>query len=231
MIKYDKQYNGEKIMISFIAAMDREALPLAEKMKKTQIIKENKKTFYRGEIFGKEAVIAVSGIGKVNAALTAQIIINKYSPDYMINFGAVGGLDGSISALSYYCVHESCQYDFDLSDVDDVERGYIQDYDKVFFPSEIKGAEFLQKVRLATADKFTHKARDVKTVLKMGCKICDMEGAAISQVCFSSSLPLYIIKGVSDVYGSGIQYEQFRNNLNCVVKGFPDIIEKIIKNK
>jgi nucleoside phosphorylase len=60
-----------------------------------------------------------------------------------------------------------------------------------------------------SADKFTNSNEDVKTVNEIGASLCDMEGGAISQVCTSNSIPLVMIKGITDIFGNGTSSEQF----------------------
>ena len=55
-----------------------------------------------------------------------------------------------------------------------------------------------------------------------------MEGGAIGQVCTQNNIPLYMIKGVSDVVGKGTAEEQFIKNLNAVSDGFSEVIKNII---
>ena len=57
-----------------------------------------------------------------------------------------------------------------------------------------------------------------------------MEGGAIAQVCTSNNVPVYIIKGVSDIHGNGTAQEQFFKNLQTVGDNFPLVIVKAIKN-
>lgn len=213
--------------IGIIVALSKEAARFIEKTRLTEKTKLANKKIYSGVFGENEIILAISGIGKVSAALCAQAIIDKYSPDVLINFGTVGGFGDKVSAKNYYAVDKCCQYDFDLSDLDDVPVGYIQDYDSVFF--DVKTCDFLEKRSLATSDKFTCKDKDVKTVNNLGCSLCDMEGAAIAQVCASNDTPLYIVKGVTDVFGSGTNAEQFNENLKAVSDGFPDVIIKLLK--
>ena len=63
----------------------------------------------------------------------------------------------------------------------------------------------------------------------MGCSLRDMEGGAIAQVCTSNNVPLYMIKGITDIFNNGTAQEQFYQNLQTVTKGFPKIIEKAIR--
>lgn len=216
-------------IISIVVALEKEAQPLISKMdKKTETVLAGKKVFY-GTIEDKDIRLIVSGIGKVSAAIATQAVINEFNPAAIINFGTVGGVKNDVSAKNYYAIDKCCQYDFDVSDLDDVSIGYIQDYNCVFFNVNSNSIDFLEKRSLATSDRFTCKQQDVDTVLSLGCSVCDMEGAAVAQTCLSNNIPLYIIKGVTDVCGSGTNAEQFSENLKAVSSGFPDVIIKLIK--
>ena len=217
-------------MIGIVVALKSEAEALLKNAINVKDFKVLDKIAYSGNIDNKDFILVISGIGKVSAALTTQVIIDKFSPEYILNFGTCGGMNNDVKVLNYYAIEKCCQYDFDLTDLEDVPLGYIQEYDTVFFPAHTNGLDFLEKSNLASADKFTSKEKDVFTINSMGCSICDMEGAAIAQVCLSNKMPLVIIKGISDVYGSGVESEQFFNNLKTVGQGFPSIIKKVINN-
>lgn len=216
-------------MTVILAAMEKEAAALIEKFSDKKELKIAGKTAYEGKLFGKNVLLIISGIGKVSAAIAAQSAIDEYSPEVVLNFGTAGGLGESVCAKSFYAVSECCQYDFDLTAIDDVPVGYIQDYDTVFFKSYTENIDFLPKVKLATSDRFTHEEKDVKIVKELGCSVTDMEGCAIAQVCASNNVVFYAIKAVSDVLGSGIQAEEFSSNMNYIRQNFPSIIEKVLE--
>ena len=182
------------------------------------------KKAYSGKLCGREAVIAISGIGKVSAALTTQKIIDTYNPDFILNFGTAGGMNSSIEILKYYAIEKCCQFDFDLRELDGVPLGYIQEYNTAYFPAETEKFSFLEKSVIASADRFTNDENDIKSINEIGCSIRDMEGGAIAQVCLSNNVPLYMIKGITDVYGNKTAQEQFYQNLKQVSDGFPDVI-------
>ena len=217
-------------MFGIIIALNKEAEALLKKVENLKPIDFLDKYAYTGKLCQKDVVIAISGIGKVNAALTTQHMIDKYNPEFVLNFGTCGGMNNSVEVLNYYAIDKCCQFDFDLSELDDVSIGYIQDYDTVFFPTELNGISGLKTARLASADRFICREDDVKTINNMGCNVGDMEGGAIAQVCLSNNIPLYIIKGISDVHGSGTAQEQFFKNLATVGEGFPSVIISAIEN-
>lgn len=215
-------------MICFVIALKSEAKTLLESISDLKEIQLADKPAYSCTINGTKTIIAISGIGKVSASLTTQLLIDKFNPKYIINFGTCGGVNSSVKALNYYLVDKCCQYDFDLTKLEDVPLGYIQEYDTVFFPTYTNGIDFIDKRALASADRFTCEQLDIKSVVQMGCSLCDMEGGAIAQVCKSNNVPVVIIKGVTDVNGSNTQPEQFFANLNTVCSGFPTVIKKIV---
>ena len=216
-------------MICFVIALKKETEGLLNKATDLTEFKIADKPAYSCKLNGKDCIIAISGIGKVSSALTTQLLIDKYNPKFIINFGTCGGMNNSVEILKYYAIEKCCQYDFDLSSLDNVPVGYIQEYDTVFFNTYTKGLDFLPKSIVASADKFTSKESDVKLINDMGCSVCDMEAGAIAQVCTSNNLPFIAIKGISDVHGSGVQEEQFYKNLSAVGNGFPDIILKVLE--
>lgn len=217
-------------MFCIVVALQSELNEFLNNVAELKKFKILDKTAYSGKILGQEAIIAVSGIGKVSAALTTQILIDKYNPSFILNFGTCGGINDMVKICNYYAVERCCQYDFDLTDLEDVPLGYIQEYDSVFFNVNTIALDFLEKRCLASADRFTCKQKDVDSINQLGCSICDMEGGAIAQVCTSNRIPLFMIKGISDVHGSQSAPEQFVKNLNTVGKYFPDVVLKAIKN-
>lgn len=215
-------------MIAFVVALKKEAQTLLEQVENLKELKLADKPCYSFTLNGKACILAISGIGKVSASLTTQLIIDKYSPKFIINFGTCGGTNDSVKILNFYLVDKCCQYDFDVTPIDDVPLGYIQEYDRVYFDTFTNGFDFLQKRSIASADKFTCKQNDIDTINNMACSMCDFEAGAIAQVCTSNSVPAIIVKAISDVFGSGSQPEQFTKNLMIISREFPAVISKVV---
>ena len=216
-------------MLGIITALRSEAEFVLNASDKSEKLLDTIKETYKCSIAGKNALLIVSGIGKVNAALATQYLIDKFSPTAIINFGTAGGI-GSAQILKYYAIDKCCQPDFDLRLIDDVPLGYIQDYDRVYFPAKTDKIDYLPILSLGSADRFSNDAQFIKDISDMGCELRDMEGSAIAQVCLSNNMPFYAVKGVTDVYGSNNDGEQFLQNLSVVCKGFVDVVKKVISN-
>lgn len=221
-------------MIAIVVALYSEAQELLNQTKNVTEFNIADKLAFSFKFKNADVILAISGIGKVSAALTTQLLIDKYSPDFVLNFGTCGGMNDSVKVLNYYAVNKCCQFDFDLRELDGVPLGYIQEYNSAYFYPVTSGLEFLQTTSLASADRFTNCEDDIDAINnQVNCNLRDMEGGAIAQVCTSNNVDLYMIKGITDVYGSGTAQEQFYKNLKTVGLGFPAIItnalESIIK--
>lgn len=212
-------------MIAFVVALKSEAKGLIEKLENKKEIKLLDKFCYEGTLNNKQVVVAISGIGKVSAGLTAQCLIDRYNPEYIFNFGTCGGISKDLEIASYYIIDRACQFDFDITEIDDVTIGYIQEYDRVMFDTFIPNNCPLNRTSLATADRFSNKQIDIDNIQKLGCSVRDMEGGAIAQVCQSNNVPFISIKGITDIYGNPAS--QFFENLEKVCNGFYNIILQI----
>lgn len=217
-------------MIGIVVALFEEAKGSIEKIKNLKTLKLSGKDVYSGTIDGKEIALIVSNIGKVNAAVCTQLLIDKFHPSVIINFGSAGGINGKVNVLGYYAAEKCCQYDFDLSLIDDVKVGYIQGFDDVYFKVDTRPTDFLPKISVASSDHFTASENDVDTVNSMSCYAFDMELGAIGQVCTLNSVPLVSFKGITDVHGSGADGDTFKTNLATVCNGFYDVLVRVLKN-
>ena len=222
-MRYDKILN----MLGIIVALEKEVENLINLSENTTAEIILGKKFYKCVFSNKEVIIAISNVGKVASAMTCQLLIDKFNPSKILNFGSVGGIKERVSPLKLYAVDKCCQYDFDLSAIDDCPIAYNQNYNDVYINLDVIDSN-LERVTLATSDKFTHQKEQIEIINSLGASIYDMEGCAIAQVCKSNSIPLYMIKGVTDVYGSGLQGEQFINNLNQVGKLLSEKVIKLI---
>jgi adenosylhomocysteine nucleosidase len=216
-------------MIGVVVALKSEAMPLINKIENAKEIKLCGKPCFVGKLADREVALIISGIGKVSASLSTQALIDKLGATTIINYGTCGGTNSSINVCDYYMVDKAFQFDFDVREIDDVPLGYIQEYDRVFFNANIINIG-LKKQSLATSDRFSKSEIDLNNILNNACFLRDMEGCAIIQVAVSNDTPVYIVKGVTDVYGSGTDGEQFYKNLSKVCENFPNIILKLIQN-
>ena len=222
-------------MIGFVVAMEKEGKLF---LNSTQINNSyeyaGKKIFLGTLADGREFALILSGIGKVNAGISTQILIDKYQPEFIINFGVAGGKENSgLSAGDNVIISEVCQYDFDLSEIDNVNIGYMQDYDLTYYPTAYKRyvGNSLKVRKGASADRFTNKYEHLQTIKSLGAEVVDMECGAIAQTAYTNKTPLFILKLISDVDGSNDSiFAQYTNNVSTICNKIPMMIEELLNN-
>ncbi|MBQ9513515.1 MAG: 5'-methylthioadenosine/S-adenosylhomocysteine nucleosidase [Clostridia bacterium] len=215
-------------MLGIVVALKKEADSF---LSSSTIIKEydiGEKKIFEGKFSGYDFALIISGIGKVSAGIATQIIIDRYSPSYIINFGSAGGTE-DLFTKTIYLIEKACQYDFDITAIDDVPIGFIQEYGCVYFNTYTNGLNFLPKKNLASGDSFVGTKEKVDIIKSLQCSIFDMEGCAVAQTSKTNGIPVIILKGVSDVFGSGSNSEQFLANLKEVSDSFPKILKQVFE--
>ena len=218
-------------MIGIIVAMEEELNSLLKifKLNKTKELFDIK--FLEGKINSKNVVIVKCGIGKVNAARTAQIMIDNYKLDYIINVGVAGGLkDSKIGDL--IVGEKLVQHDFDLTKFNH-ELGYISDIG-VYIASSKELVDKCVKLRIkkgviASGDIFVTDL-DYSKMLeeKFDCDAVEMEGAAIAQVCYLSNIDFVVIRSISDNPNNDnqVDFEKFLSSSSDKMANF---ISKLVK--
>ena len=190
-----------------------------QEMKRTKLLmhnpterKYNNLSFWEGKINEKDVILVKCGIGKVNAARTTQVLIDKFKIDYIVNLGAAGAVNMDLNIQDVVIGDRLVQYDFDISSLDNVEKGDIPDVGR-FIESDknlvARTQEILKKIctdglkviigAIGSADFFCanpRKAIDIRN--EFGVECVEMEGAAIAQVCKLDQVPFVVIRGISD---------------------------------
>ncbi len=215
-------------MICFVVALPKEAEFFLKDVNDLSEFKLADKKAYSFKFLNNDCILCISGIGKVSAALTTQLLIDKYNPKFIINFGSAGGMTNDLNILDYCIIESASQYDFDVTALDDVPVGYIQEYNTVHFPAKTFDRLTLITKKASSGDRFNTDVNDINRITNMGCSVRDMESGAVAQVCTSNKTPLIIIKGITDVYGKVSAERQYYENLEIVCKGFTKVLTEVL---
>jgi adenosylhomocysteine nucleosidase len=177
--------------------------------------------FYESVINNVLCMMVVSGVGKVNAARTTQILIDNYGVDLIINVGVAGGVSSNLNVLDIVVGEKLVQHDFDITAFNH-EKGYIpkvgvyinSDEYLVKLSCEVLEKEGINyhKGIIASGDIFcTEEAMSKKIATKFNALCVEMEGASIAQVCYLSHIPFIVIRSISDVPNNKnvMVYEEF----------------------
>lgn len=198
--------------IGMIVAVAQEVGALLEKMGKpikTDIITGYEIKAY--EVGNNTLYVTQSGAGEISAASSTQLLISRYGCEMIVNFGVCGGLTDEMSVTRTVVVEKAVHYDYDTSELDNVEVGRYLEYPDVYIPATKELVEkaceiepSLERVICASADKFVgdaDKKRDLNK--KFGAKICEMESAGILLTANRNGVPTLLIKAVSDSVSGG----------------------------
>ena len=201
---------------AFVIAMPNESETVIGNLTEKTETKLFGRRVVTGKLHGEETAVVVAGIGKSNAAASAQLAISAFSPETVFNVGVAGGLDKAMQVGDFYEIESAVQYDFNLSMINHTEIGTLNERKTPHIPCKVTG-EFPPRI-LATADRFTD-GNDTLLLKRLGCTVCDMEGAAIAHVCETAGVGFRSLKCISDVVGSGSQASQYMINLaKCLTK-------------
>ena len=173
-----------------------------------------------GKLGGTEVVTAVCGIGKVFAAICAQTMILRYKADVIINTGVAGTLSDKVGVLGTVVATGLVQHDMDTTYFGD-PKGMISGINIVEFKTDvdvsrkicenIKGNYILGTI--ASGDVFVADEEKKKEIAEtFGAVACEMEGAAIAQVCYVNNTPFCVVRSISDGADGDkeLSYEAFR---------------------
>ena len=202
-------------MIAIIGAMEEEVRGLHEQMDRAECIEKAGCTFFRGTLFGRDAVVVSSGVGKVNAASCTQMVIDLFEPECVINTGIAGALAPELSVGDIVISTDAVQHDVDTTVFGDAP-GQIPDMEVYEFPADdrlVDAAVFaVQKLmsertltgkamsgRILSGDIFlTDRERKLELRETFNGSCVEMEGAAIAQVAYLNQVPWIILRCISD---------------------------------
>lgn len=215
-------------MIGCVIACDSEAEILLSQMETDGISSLYGKPVYTGKAFGKNVVLVVCGVGKVNAAAGACAAISK-GADIVLNFGVAGGLNENTEVAEIYAIEKAVQYDFDCTQLNGTKIGTLDGETENFMPLFIPDQFDFPRRALGTGDRFNDSPVDHELLTELGCDIREMEAGAIAEVCKYAGVPFTSVKAISDVYGTGSTTEQFKKNLKLALLNLkahlPEILE------
>ena len=226
--------------IGIIGAMEEEIIVIRRKMtiKETKTIASME--FYVGEMEGQEIVLVRCGIGKVNAAVCAQVLVDCFDVSYIINTGVAGGLHPDVNIGDIIISSDTVEHDMDVTAFGH-EKGYIPRMDKQFFKADqwlveiaeksaeqIKGSQKVYVGRIASGDQFISSMKVKEEIYTNFTAYCaEMEGAAIAHTCFLNKVPFVVIRAISDKADQSAEVN-FDDFVNVAARNASKIIQEMI---
>lgn len=226
--------------IGIIVAMGEELEAVENCMTEIEIKQIYDVRFLVGKIQEKKCVLAKSGVGKVNAARTTQLMIDNFNVTYVVNLGAAGALNGALQIGDVVIGKHVVQHDFDITAFGH-SKGYItgignnvrcdrelvDEFENVI--KSIPERNYAIKLGIvATGDIFcTEIMMKDKIRSKFNADVVDMECGAIAQVCYLDDVPFIVIRSVSDT-PDGKNASTFDTNLKLASKRCANILKEFL---
>lgn len=203
--------------------MEQEVELLRDALQNTQTETIANSEYTTGTYEGKEVVLLKSGIGKVNAAMSTTILLEKFNPKVVINTGSAGGFDAALKVGDIVISDEVRHHDVDVTAFG-YEIGQMAG-----MPAAYKSDEQLMEVAkqavkevgehnysvglICSGDVFMSNPARVEAVRKdfPSMKAVEMEAAAVAQVCHQFETPFVVIRALSDIAGqeSSMSFDEF----------------------
>ncbi len=196
--------------LGIIGAMDVEVATLKEKMENVSTCTRAGSVYFEGTLAGLPAVVVQCGVGKVNAALCAQILCDCYGVTHIVNTGIAGSLCADLDIGDLVISRDAIYHDFDLR-FWGRPIGQVPGMDVVAFPAnenlvnaafgaaEEENPGHTQIGRIASGDQFICSKEQKKKIIADTNAICaEMEGAAIAHTAYRNGIPFVIIRAISD---------------------------------
>lgn len=198
-------------MLGIIGAMDEEVAKLKEMIENLQIVYKSGMDFFSGKIEGTDVVVVKCGVGKVNAAMCTQTMIDVFDVTGIINTGIAGSLDADINIGDIVLASDTLEHDMDVAALG-YEPGIIPDTSVSVFKTDdylmdiamqaVKASAIDVTVftgRVVSGDQFiSSKEKKAWLVSTFGGKCAEMEGASIGHVAVLNSVPYLVVRAISD---------------------------------
>ncbi len=196
--------------LGIIGAMELEVETLVGSLEEKKAAALSGSTFYEGKLEGLDVVVVQCGVGKVNAAICAQILISCFGVTHLVNTGIAGSLCAQLDIGDLLVSTDAMYHDFDCVHFG-YEYGKVPGMDTVSFPADahmmelaFEAAEAVnpghtRRGRVASGDQFVAVKALKEAIIANTQGLCtEMEGAAIAQTACRSAIPFVILRAISD---------------------------------
>ena len=130
-----KEQKSDKEKIGIIGAMDSEVYTLKDDTTDKKITQLAGMEFVEGKLRGKSVVIVKCGVGKVNSGICADLLINHFGCNKIINTGVAGSLNNDINIGDIVVSVDAVQHDFDATALG-FEKGQIPYTDMCIYEAD-----------------------------------------------------------------------------------------------
>ena len=198
-------------MLGIIGAMEEEVEQLKEAMEVEKTQEKAGMVFFTGTLEGVPVTVVRSGIGKVNAAICTQILVDDHDVDLIVNTGIAGSLNPDIDIADVVISGDVLHHDMDATGFG-YPKGQIPRMDVLSFEADKRMVDTACKAckeavreigvhqgRVVSGDQFISDKNRKNDIIKTFKGLCtEMEGAAIAQAAYLNKVPFVVIRTISD---------------------------------
>lgn len=224
-----------------VVAKEVEKEAILNIMENVEEIQISNLRFLKGNIKNSKCILVKSGIGKVNAARTTQVMIDNFDIKFIINLGAGASINPMLHIGDVLIGKYALQHDFDITAFGH-SKGYITgignnvECDKELvlkFQKIIKHiTELTYEIKfgvIATGDIFcTDIVMKDKIQANFDADVIDMECAAVGQVAYLNDIPFAALRSISDT-PNGKNTRTFEENFKLASRRCANILEEFLK--
>jgi adenosylhomocysteine nucleosidase len=230
-------------MLSVIGAMEEEVTRLRGGMTVAGEATHAGIVVTRGDFRGADITVAQCGIGKVNATICTQMLVDLYRPDALIFSGVTGGLLPNMRIGDMIVASHLIQFDVDLTafgrrhgELPDKDRMIHSDPELVQKATAAFDAAFADDAdapnlmigTVVSGDRFVQDSKTLRWLQREFAALAtEMEGAAVGYTCQINNLPFVVIRGLSDTANESAP-EDFDANLKIVCRHSFRLMEHLI---
>ncbi|MCB1583101.1 MAG: 5'-methylthioadenosine/adenosylhomocysteine nucleosidase [Marinicella sp.] len=202
--------------IGIIAAMHQECEYFRQTLENPQHSQYLDIKITHGNWCGHKLCLLESGIGKVNATLAAEWLAREFMPDLVINTGSAGGIKQGVKVGDFVFAEKVCHHDVDISPIGfafgelprlpvyyQVSEQWLRLLDEV--ATQLDDTHHLGTI--ATGESFIYRNQQVEIIKRRFDDVlaCEMEAAAVAQVCYMHNIDFVMLRNLSDVAGEDAQ--------------------------
>lgn len=195
--------------LGIIGAMDVEIETLKSAMEHVTVTEKSGTQYYEGTLNGLPAVLVRCGIGKVNAAICAQVLCDCFAVTHIVNTGIAGSLCAQLDIGDLVVSRDVMHHDFDcvafgypMCMIPGMPESFPANEKLIAMASqaaEMVNPGHVRQGRIASGDQFVaDKALKQRIIDRTGALCTEMEGAAIAQTAYRNSIPFVILRAISD---------------------------------
>lgn len=188
-----------------ICAGDSEFFPFLDYLTEEKVTEKAMLHFHEGKIAGRSVVVLYSGVCKVNAAIAAQLLIDTFRTDLILNAGTAGGIAGDVRLFDTIAAERTAYHDVD----DDILTDFHPWMKSIYFDASPMLLDLARRVSAqsphpirfgttVTGEQFINNPQREAILDKYHPLAVDMESASIAHVCYVNRIPFLSLRTITD---------------------------------